>query len=407
MASALSNERIIGGIGVVAVIIFAIAMLAAIVIVGDFGNHSLRELFDTEGELQAGAVAAGVLLLIFGVMIFFCKSEPKIFIGRVRSILIILSGLALVVLGIVSLNDAPADWAVYLFIVLISLAAVSDVFYNWITGQKALMVFSVILMLLIVLTGVLSQVNSDNYILGFAFAIFVMLWILLIAAIRFAPVEESKKGSKKPADDRCSDPSKKNVPAPKPYPAKKEETKPAPKKEEPKPAPKPEPKKEEPKPAPKKEEPKDEVPKVKVMSSAAAAAAAAARKKEPEPEPEPAPEPADDSEGEEFDELDLADDTPDALLRRATWNKGLRCRRFYGEHQIPIAFVKAKVAVFVQPEPCMEDNLVDEKIRADGWKVFRYLEKDITDGKEQAEEINLAVKENLKAERAAKKKKKK
>ncbi len=66
-----------------------------------------------------------------------------------------------------------------------------------------------------------------------------------------------------------------------------------------------------------------------------------------------------------------------------------------------MAFVKGKVAVFVEPKG--SDMTMDSKLRAKGWTVLRYNEEDITDGAEQGEEIAKAVKENLKA---AKKKKK-
>jgi colicin import membrane protein len=344
-------------------------------------------------------------------MITFWKPEMKVFIGQIRGVLMILSGIVLMVVGAMK----GEDWTLYLFVALISLAAASDIFYSWVADQKMKMIFSLLLTLIIALTGVLA-LTGENNIVGFAFIFFVILWILLLSMLRFAPIAEEPEKKGKKAKAKGPEPKKKNAPAPRPYPAKKAEPqkkvaeKPAPKKEEPK---KEEPKKEEPKKEePAKSESKEELPKLKVMSSREAAAAREeARKKEepvpePKPEPKPEPEPEPEPEAEEFDEsLDLAEDTPDALLRRATWNKGLRCRRDYGEYLIPIAFVKAKVAVYVRPEPNPEDDKAAEAIRAEGWTVFQYLEKDITDGKDQAEEINKAVKENMKADRASKKKK--
>ncbi|MGI5965055.1 MAG: heterodisulfide reductase-related iron-sulfur binding cluster [Candidatus Methanomethylophilaceae archaeon] len=99
---------------------------------------------------------------------------------------------------------------------------------------------------------------------------------------------------------------------------------------------------------------------------------------------------------------DYTDNSPEALVRRAAWNKGLRCRRDYGPHKIPVAFVRGKVAVFVEPRG--SDRTLDSVLRSEGWTVLRYDEEDITDGLEQGEEINDAVRENLKS---AKKKKKK
>ncbi|MDR0523849.1 MAG: hypothetical protein LBG62_05460 [Candidatus Methanoplasma sp.] len=262
-------------------------------------------------------------------------------------------------------------------------------------------------------------------------------------------------------------PAKKAEPAKKEAAPKKEAPKPEEaKKEAPKAQPKIQaPKREEPaQAAPKREEAKKEPPKLKVMSSRDANAvkthamrekqeepAQAAPAPEPvqepvqEPAPEPAPEPAQapepipepiaepvpepapeqiqepepipepiaeepvpDQEAEpaqaEDEEFEIEPETPDALLRRATWNKGLRCRRDYGEHQIPIAFVKGKVAVYVTPGPV--ESPEDDVLRGEGWTVLRYAEGDISDGKEQADEINKAVKANIKAEAAAKKRKK-
>ena len=98
---------------------------------------------------------------------------------------------------------------------------------------------------------------------------------------------------------------------------------------------------------------------------------------------------------------DYTDNSPEALVRRAAWNNGLRCRRNYGIERIPVAFVKGRVAVFVEPKG--SDMTMDSKLRAKGWTVLRYNEEDITDGAMQGEDIAKAVKENLKA---AKKKKK-
>ena len=429
MATVSNSDKITGGVGIVAAIVFLVAMMAAIVTKDGFtfGNGNIGDLF-TESAFVIGCVVAGILGAIFGLLITFWKAESNVFIGKIRGILIFLSGITLAVLAVTEGNEIN----VYLFVVLISLAAASDTFYNWVTDQKVLMIFSLILMLFIVLTGILSQ-TGDNNVLGFAFVTFVAIWVILMAVMRFVPVieaEPQKKGKVKQDEAK-----KKNAPAPRPYPAKKEELAKVPERLAEKPKVKEQPKKEEP-PAPKvKEEPKPAEPEVKkepikVMSSREAAAARESARKKEEPEPIPEPEPVQEpksipepavvpvpgpaeeetetytDEEEEYDgEFDLMEETPDALLRRATWNKGLRCRRDYGKFQIPIAYVKAKVAVYVQQEPGSKDAALDEEIKADGWVVLRYLEKDITDGKEQAEEINRVVKESLKAERAAKKKK--
>ncbi len=131
---------------------------------------------------------------------------------------------------------------------------------------------------------------------------------------------------------------------------------------------------------------------------------------ESEPVAEPAPNwddvgSATDSTGDSEQTEDVyTDNSPEALVRRAAWNRGLRCRRGYGERNIPVAFVKGKVAVYVDDgEP---DTSGDDELRAEGWTVLRYRASDVTDGKEQGDEIAAAVKENTKAANKKKKAKK-
>ncbi|MCL1811441.1 MAG: hypothetical protein FWG41_04415 [Methanomassiliicoccaceae archaeon] len=103
---------------------------------------------------------------------------------------------------------------------------------------------------------------------------------------------------------------------------------------------------------------------------------------------------ASEAEEEEYDEyLEGMEDTPNTTLRRAIWNKGLRCRNDYGVHHIPIALVKAKVAVYLETE--RGDTSIDSTLAAEGWTVFRFLESDITDGEKQANEIKKAARENI------------
>ncbi|MDR3205720.1 MAG: 4Fe-4S dicluster domain-containing protein [Candidatus Methanoplasma sp.] len=118
-------------------------------------------------------------------------------------------------------------------------------------------------------------------------------------------------------------------------------------------------------------------------------------------EPEPLAD-ADASDDEVFEDA-FTDMSPGALIRRAAWNKGLRCRKDYGPYAIPVAFVKSKVAVYV----LKDGESVNASDRAaaenDGWAVLSFLEKDVTDGESQAAEIRAAVKENLKTLRKHKK----
>ena len=140
-------------------------------------------------------------------------------------------------------------------------------------------------------------------------------------------------------------------------------------------------------------------------------------KVEPKPEPAPAPapvapapaaapEPAD--EEVEEDEGDDGDDynydlTPEGVVRRAAWNKKLRCRRYYGDYQIPVAFVKGKVAVYVDED----ESEVRPKLEEDGWLVLKFTSDDITDGEKQAIIIRDKVKEHMREMKKAKQQKRK
>ncbi len=139
--------------------------------------------------------------------------------------------------------------------------------------------------------------------------------------------------------------------------------------------------------------PAEEVSAEEVVAAGAVAAVAAAA--------------VSDDEDEEYDE-EFAREyevKPEGVIRRAAWNKGLRCRRNYGEENIPFAFVKSKVAVGVGDEKIGDESKA--KLEADGWIVLWFDEADITDGAEQAGVIKNAVKENLRAMKKKKAKKKK
>ena len=102
---------------------------------------------------------------------------------------------------------------------------------------------------------------------------------------------------------------------------------------------------------------------------------------------------------------DYTDYAPEAMVRRAAWNKGLRCRKNYGEHNIPVAFVGGRVAVFV--EPADADRTLDNKLISEGWTVLRYDESQVTDGVKEGDEIDEAVKENLRTKKQTRRSRKK
>jgi hypothetical protein len=146
---------------------------------------------------------------------------------------------------------------------------------------------------------------------------------------------------------------------------------------------------------PVKEEPATEIEPVKEEAVAAAAVAAASETEE---------EPDEELSEEEMEDI-YTDYSPEALVRRAAWNKGMRCRRNYGEYNIPVAFVKGKVAVYVE-EPGSENPEIEAKLKEDGWVVLRYDINKITDGLAEGAEIADTIKANMRAQKAAKKKKK-
>ncbi|AIZ57268.1 CoB--CoM heterodisulfide reductase iron-sulfur subunit D [Candidatus Methanoplasma termitum] len=110
-----------------------------------------------------------------------------------------------------------------------------------------------------------------------------------------------------------------------------------------------------------------------------------------------------DDEDEGMGDDIWTDNSPKALIRRAAWNKGLRCRLDYGARAIPVAFVKPKVAVYVFAEDGEVDPKDREKLEEEGWAILTFFEKDVTDAEKEALEIKAAVKENLKAMKKKKK----
>ncbi len=174
--------------------------------------------------------------------------------------------------------------------------------------------------------------------------------------------------------------------------------------------------------APKPEEPAPEAAPAAVAAPAVAEAPKAVEvpKEEPKPVPvveepkkeepvkeEPAAAPAEEAIEEAAEDFDVDDDewalTPEGIVRRAAWNKGLRCRRNYGPDKIQTAFVKSKVAVFVLESDAKTE--LDDKLEAEGWIVLRFKEADVTDGQDQAAIIKQATKDNLRAMKKAKKRK--
>lgn len=100
----------------------------------------------------------------------------------------------------------------------------------------------------------------------------------------------------------------------------------------------------------------------------------------------------------------INENTPEGKVRRAAWNKGLRCRRSYGPYKIQIAFVAPKVAVYVDAD--VPDTSSDEILESEGWTILRFREDSVSDGQAEAELIKAAVKAKKKKKRKAPAKKK-
>jgi very-short-patch-repair endonuclease len=95
-------------------------------------------------------------------------------------------------------------------------------------------------------------------------------------------------------------------------------------------------------------------------------------------------------------------DTPALRVRKAVWTKRLRYRRDYGRAKIDLAFVKWKVAVFIDADGKAKPS--DDALVKKGWIVLRFKESNITDGKKESESISAAIKENKKVLNKPKKK---
>ncbi len=503
MGANFSDGKVLGVSGLLAALIYIISLFAAAFTTSGFeiGVNNINDL-GTSFVYNAGCVVAGILGILFGLGIFI-RNKDGVFIARIYSILILVGSIILIVLGATKSEGI----VVTIFEVVAIIAVLSELGLNWVSEQKALMIVSAFFAIFMLGTAALDAI------LGFGFAVFTALWII-ITSITYvteglAPTQESKKvektkktevkkqqapakttdkatakneikndsvkasavasnvKSEAPKQDKKAEaktePKKNEVPETKSVPEKKEEipklkvmssrdaavvrdnrktddvpsdsaSKESPKAEPVKELPKVEPAKELPKAEPVKElsksepvkelpkaepvkelpkvepvkelpkaEPVKELPKVEPAREEAALSAATISKDESNIDEDEVDIESADESGDD-DEFNIIEDTPDALVRRAAWNKGLRCRRNYGTHNIPVAFVKGKVAVYISSSPI--DEAVAEKLRSNGWVVLHYLESEITDGKVQGEEISKAVKENLKAERASKKKKK-
>jgi len=446
-----SSKKAFGGLGIVAALLFIVSGLMIAVAGKPFGDDDCK----TAMYILA---ASGALAIVYAIGIVLEK----------RSMVLTVCGVFLAVTGLIAIcipfvkTDGVAIFCAFGIFALLSI--VTNVLSDWADQVKGAMYVNSLLAAIVLFAVIMTFVKGD-YIYELIIPVAFGIWLIVASYIgAFVPaasgtrtrvvVEDavSQKKSEKPKarNNKATKKAKKPEPKkeePKAEEPKKEEPKAEePKKEEPKAE---EPKKEEPKAEEPKEEPKKEMTKDESMKdfmsrlvSSKDANNASRKVEEPAEEPakiepaeepakiepaeepakiEPAEEPAvaaavagaaaavamaegeDEDDDEELGEDIYTDNSPEALVRRAAWNKGLRCRREYGDLNVPVAFVKGKVAVYVTDDPVPAD--AKAKLEEDGWSVLHYRASDITDGLEQGEEIAAQVKANMRAAKAAKKKK--
>ncbi len=426
------HTKLFGFSGILAAVIFLIALIVSILTSVDWtlGINHISELgFNSGSSLyyMIGCISAGIISLIFAFGNFI--RADNIF-GKFSGILLFISGVFLILLGIITTGDSN-DSLILIFyglaIISVASSAIADFKSNATLNAFISGLFTVILLVLVYVSG-------D----GLLFAVLLCIWVIFQSIMFLAPpVDVVAKPKATPAKKvkAESKPSEKSKPAPakaKPTPAK---PKPVPAKSEPKEEEKaekpveeapiveatPEPKLVEKKIASEPEKPSEEVkplrPKIAFKEQPTPDDAIRRSETKPTPEPVKTVSEKEDSVVEKFTEPvtekvevieekpvddEFTDNSPEALVRRACWNKGLRCRRGYGDHNIPVAFVKGKVAVFVEPKDA--DQSKDAILVSEGWNVFRYDETTISNGETQAEEIVAKVKENLRASKTKKKK---
>ena len=400
------DKRIFSGVAIVAALLFVVSAVM---------------LFISDAELTADDNSTALYILTVAGILAIVYSAPTIingesFVRKISSILVAITGVLFIA---TAFSGSSAPTVIAAAGIVAGLALVADMLALWVSRIYGAMYVSAILAAVDLVMGVMCLIKGydGTFVLGLlvAFAAWLAIgtWIALFVKTDSAPktreVIEAATSSKK---EKPQAQNKKATPKAKKVEPKKEET----------PAEEPKAPVEEPAEAP-AEEPKVEEPVVEDVPVATVATPVSVpdepyesviseqiqtrddEKKPAEPEPdwgkvtEDSMASSDPEEGE--DDL-YTDNSPEARVRRAAWNKNLRCRRGYGPHNIPVAFVKAKVAVYVD-EPGA-DTSVDEELRAEGWEVLRFNAADVTDGKDECEKICAVVKPRTKTTKKKSKK---
>ncbi len=307
-----------------------------------FGTSDPSDFLKVE-KYRYGLMAAGALGAAFGIGFVIQRDNALQVISGITAIF---AGVTLAIIG----YQAPSvgDNFVLIFSALLIATALLDAVSGAVNGQYVSLVLSLMLALIMAATYYFDTMY------GTAFIIAALIWLLLSALVMivYNPDLDSVSARKKTDAE------------PTPEQARKAELE----------------------------------ARRERRAEARAAHAAASRKQPAEKKQKEASEETDG----DFEEDVYTDNSPEALVRRAAWNKGLRCRRDYGEDNIPAAFVGAKVAVYVVPKDT--DIPAEEKLKSKGWTVLIFDEGEVTDGTAQAETISDTVKEIEKSRKDSKKK---
>jgi very-short-patch-repair endonuclease len=341
-----SSASYYGFFGILAVTVYAISFLAASDYIGTWtaGTSRTSELL-AEGIYRAGLVSAGALGAIFGLGFAARRRGPANLAGCVLSVL---AGIMLVVMGIE--GTGVGEDFFWVFASLISLVALADVFARSAGGEYIPSVISSVLALLIAATYYFEVLYGLGFIIASA------VWVLSASVVMLVcgPGQETRD-AKVTADGPGPDGGTVSACLPASditgdFPEVSSDLPEGP-----------------------SERPGETSPVGRGVGQTSGTV----------------------SEEETQDLRDTyTDNSPEALVRRAAFNKGLRCRKNYGEHGIQIAFVAPRVAVFVQPEGY--DDSLDDRLRSEGWAVLRYSEESVTDGSIQGEEILATVRKSEK-----------
>lgn len=350
-----------GVFGILAAIVYVAVFYTASGSVSNwtFGSSDTSVFMEIE-SYRYGLMAAGTLGALFGLGFIARRDNAAQIIGGITAVF---AGLTLVIVG----YQAPSvkDNFILIFSALLILTALLDAVSEALNGQYISLVISLVLAI------IMAAMYYFNTMYGAAFIITALIWLLFSSLIMivYNSDPDSVPSGRRKKDNAMT-----------PEEARKAELK-------------------------ARREKRAEARAVQ-QKSAEKNSEKESGKTEAVPRERSFEENTENESEETYDvgEDIYADTSPEALVRRATWNKGLRCRRDHGKYGIPVAFVGAKVAVYVVPRDT--EIPAEEKLKSEGWTVFVFDEEEVTDGEAQAEIVFEKVKEKEKSKKSKKKSKK-